>query len=203
MKRFLLLFALCIFCTGLSEAQTKKVLDLPKYSFGVRAGFLTQNIQDAYYIVGGNADNFMGCHVGGTFEVAMNSTRRWFFQTGVDFQYQTSEGAYGNNHLLFMEIPVMFAPKFCIGKNVTLYPSFGLSYTVGLWGKLASQYGDVDAFDIFSDFIYNIDRHGANLRLGVNTTFKNFYLGVGVRLPIGLRITRPEWSCNITLGYNF
>lgn len=101
--------------------------------------------------------NGVGFHIGGIYEVALTKTNRWFFQTGLDVQYINTikkdsfiaedywwseddwdfRNITGNS--LFLDIPMMFSCKFPISKDFGIYPSFGITHTIGLYSCISGE----------------------------------------------------------------
>ena len=158
----------------------KKILDLPKHSFGIRGGALFSRVPSSEMLL--NPQNHLvytedyepeyeylhlngaGFYIGGVYEVALTKTNRWFFQTGLDFQYINSvkkkdifvkdlnswNDVYWNYknltvNSLFIDIPMMFSCKFPLNKGYVIYPSFGLTHTIGLFSRLT---GEREQFDL-------------------------------------------------------
>ena len=153
--------------------RTKKILDLPKQSFGIRGGFSYSLICSpldfyGYSFFDQDIRHGVGGHIGGSYEVAVNKTNRWYFQTGLDLRYVSIldgnertftnyEGMdnyemrcqFYNGNLLSIDIPMMFACKCKIGNNVWVCPGIGVSHTFGIWGnttgytyKVYNSYGN-------------------------------------------------------------
>ena len=102
--------------------------------------------------------NGAGFHIGGVYEVALTKTNRWFFQTGLDLQYINTikkknvivedQNSWNGDcwnfqnltaNSLFIDIPMMFSYKFPLGKDFGIYPSFGLTHTIGLYSCLSGE----------------------------------------------------------------
>ena len=106
-----------------------------------------------------------GFHIGGVYEVSLTKTNRWFFQTGLDLQYISTakkknlfaedtwdwddDNCWNFQNLtansLFIDIPMMFSCKFPLGNGFGIYPSFGLTHTIGLYSRLS---GEREKFEI-------------------------------------------------------
>lgn len=238
----------------------KKILDYPKHSFGIRAGGFYSITKDGFYIENvTHADgsyNYsrdlrmdgVGFYIGGVYEISLTKTNRWFFQTGIDFQYirtlQKSTAAdeswfssdswdFKNvtGNTIFMEIPTMFSCKFPIKKGISIYPSFGLTHTIGLWGKMSGENKNDDDITDFTSFSYSsfaedhtyysggsdqshitpYSRYRMNLRGEVNFAIKKVV--VGVFATISVVDSNGDYFCasnnggsaniGLTVGYNF
>ena len=139
---------------------TRKILDHPKHSFGIRGGIMMYSHNDVYdgpalTVFNDKQRLLAGAHIGGVYELGIDKkTNRWFFQTGLDFQYMNSRSSvignkdndYINESLktnsLFLEIPAVFSYRFRVSPDIILYPSVGIAYSVGLWSKYNYKYYD-------------------------------------------------------------
>ena len=132
----------------------KKILDFPKHSFGVRAGGLYTLLDDYGY-----KNHSAGVHLGGIYEVSLTKTNRWFFSTGLDFQYtrllkkesilveyDNCMWAFRNvtGNTICLDVPMMISCKFPINDNFTIYPSFGLSHMIGLYSCITGELENKD-----------------------------------------------------------
>ena len=94
-----------------------------------------------------------GAHLGGILEQSLDKQQKWFLQTGVDFQFRAEMNTEGDKkkndyieekiNTLHLEIPLMFSYKIPL-KNITIYPSFGVAYSLGLCGKY--HYYSIDKY---------------------------------------------------------
>ena len=108
--------------------------------------------------------NGAGFYIGGVYEVALTKTNRWFFQTGLNLQYINSikkkdvffedPNSWNNDcwsyknltvNSLFLDIPMMFSCKFPLNKGYVIYPSLGVTHTIGLYSRLT---GEREQFDL-------------------------------------------------------
>ena len=129
----------------------KKILDLPKHTFGVRGGalFTTALLGDLLLDEETKDYTMPGFHLGATYELSLGKTNRWCFQTGLDFQlmqgkYSSSRtlnpdftgSMYSNNGQLiktkamYLDIPILLSCKFQLHEDVLLYPTIGFSYSL-------------------------------------------------------------------------
>ena len=193
--------------------RTIKILDLPKHSFGIRAGVLLSKDKNLDWWDGDYIQFAPGAHIGGVYEVSLNKTNRWFFQTGLDIQYR--RGKYYNSYIndspyidmdsyshekvsncLYLEVPAMFSCKFMLGKSTFLYPSMGFSYSVGLWGHVKHEDSLNDRWHtsdgnpfVFNEDIHNDEtdmhgRHEVDFKLSLNLTVKDIYVGGELFAPV-------------------
>lgn len=152
----------------ITHINGKKVLNYPKHSLGIRGGLLYSAINTGE-LFGDDIikQNGVGFHIGGIYEVAMNKRHRWFFQTGIDFQYTRilSSGEFSGRfdpntdghtcydvagNMLALNVPMMFSCKFQLKDKVGLYPSFGFSHAIGLAGTI-SGYSDYVRYNPYYD----------------------------------------------------
>lgn len=211
----------------MTQIYGKKILDTPKHSFGVRVGgLLTKAFLGELIIDDDPKHTFCpGAYIGGSYEIALNKTRRWFFQTGLGFQYTQGKyeassswgfngfDSYGTEiktNTLLLEIPIMFAYKFSIGKKLVMYPSIGANYALGLWGDYShteyDKYGnpDTEEGNPFIQKEYEYDnptfyRHGVYVKAMLNLDINKIHIEGG----IAYGIHGDYWGMNLGIGYNF
>ncbi len=201
----------------MTHINNKKVLNLPKHSFGIRAGaLLSKDMFLNYDWLFDYQDALIFCpgaHIGGVYEISLNKTNRWFFQTGLDIQYRRgkyseiiasdnpqiitdSRSTERTTNSLYLEIPAMFSCKFIIGNNTVLYPSFGLASSIGVWGHIKQENrkngqwitaeGNPFVFNesVHEDEINVHGRSSLDFKASLNLTIKDVYIGGGFFAPI-------------------
>lgn len=206
----------------------RKIVDLPKHIFGIRAGAMFSRVG-----LGGFLDDFSkkyllpGFHVGGTYELSITKTNRWYLQTGLDFQflrgkyisyddlYETddiyaSELEYDKlvkSQAMYIEVPVMFTCKCDLGKGVLLCPSIGASYSVGLTGKYSydapfdEEYETGNPFNEVGDNNPLFGRHCFSLKVGLSVVVKqHYFIGCGAFVS---PLFGDHLGFSATIGYNF
>ncbi len=214
--------------------SNKKVLNFPKHIFGIRAGALLTKMREE--ILFSDYDETtkycVGAHLGGTYEIALSKTHRWFFQTGLELQFlqtkliqmdgydYTGESGFLDNTTyktksLYLEIPAMFSCKFQLGKHCGIYPSLGFSYMAGLRGKTdktifenSGHYGYTvtERHEHYNAFSREYDNHDSKLSRHVINAKAELNFTVYKAL-IGVGAFYPldgeQWGLSFNLGYNF
>ncbi len=141
-------------------------LNTVNHHLGVRVGALFSRTSN-YTKMGS------GAHLGGVFELSLDKQQKWFMQMGLDFQFRTEKYTEGDKdkdyyvtsktNTLHMEIPLMFSYKMHLN-NITIYPSFGVAYSLGLCGKYhyskieKNYYGDIYKLNYSKYVFYNPNR---------------------------------------------
>ena len=205
----------------------KKILDFPKHSFGVKAGGLSSICSNGnmvispthVYISGEETPdteylqiNGGGFYIGGTYEVALTKTNKWFFQTGIDLQYinttkkknfiaddhsdwKDDMWMFQNivGHSLFLDIPMMFSCKLPISKEYYIAPSFGLTHTIGLFSHFSGERQEVE-FDDFSNDYKMIGEMMPYIEKG---------FGEDYEIPTSFLNRNNRYSLNFKLGVEF
>ena len=202
----------------------KKIVDLPKNIFGIRGGALFAKATLGSFLNDESKRYFTtGYHVGGIYEVSLQKTNRWYFQTGVDFQYLrgkytfVDELGWGdtpeenlvltNTKAMYIEIPAMFTCKVELGKSVLLCPAIGAAYSVGLTGKYTYDAPGNEVFEEGNPFKdegdYNpyFGRHSVSLKVALNLVVKkHLFIGCGI---FANPLFGDHWGLSATVGYNF
>lgn len=140
MKKLLLVLVGIAMTAGSIMAQ-----DYEKNIYGVRAGLNLPNIS-----MGGFVSTKAGFHVSGVYQRLLTKSIPLYLETGLSF----SEKGYKfyneyNVTSMYLQMPVMVNYKFNIKDIVTLYPSVGLYYGIGIGGKY--KFDDEDMFDYDED----------------------------------------------------
>ena len=202
----------------------KKIVDLPKHIFGIRGGALFAKATLGSFL-NEESKRYLrsGFHIGGIYEVSMQQTNRWYFQTGVDFQYLrgkytfVDELGFGdtpeenrvltNTKAMYIEIPAMFTCKVGLGKSVLLCPAIGAAYGLGLTGKYTYEAPGDEVFEQGNPFKdegeYNpyFGRHILSLKVALNLVVKrHLFIGCGI---FAQPLFGDHWGLSATVGYNF
>lgn len=207
----------------------KKIVDLPKHIFGIRGGALFAKATLGSFLDDASKKYLKtGFHIGGIYEVSLQNTNRWYFQTGLDFQYirgkHTTVDELGfddfwddeplddntiltNTKAMYIEIPAMFTCKFELGKNLLLCPAFGLAYNLGLTGKYTyeapseGEYETGNPFNEDGDYNPLFGRHCVSFKAALNFVIKRHcFIGCGV---FAHPLFGDHWGLSATVGYNF
>jgi len=195
----------------------------PKHSFGVRAGInFAKPISSVGWVDEEIGNKFgIGFHLGGTYEIALSKSRKWYFQTGLNLKYLTSKAENTNTKLsdygtytihsnkykaLYFEVPAIFMRKIRFTDEWGFQPAIGLSYALGVSAKNDQEkvryernehiYTKNEKVDLFSEDDWV--RNTINAKLVLNFTYKNYLIGAG--LSYG---ACDLWDLGISFGYNF
>ena len=112
-----------------------------KNIYGVRAGMNVANMS----VQGLSPSSKVGFHVAGVYQRLLMDSQPLYFETGLQISQKgfKSEilGEKMSANPLYLEIPVMVNYKFNIKDVVTLYPSVGFYYALGVAGKSKYDFG--------------------------------------------------------------
>ena len=202
----------------------KKIVDLPKNIFGVRGGALFAKASLGSFLNEEAKKHFVsGFHIGGTYEVSMQRTNRWYFQTGIDFQYLRGKYTFVDmlgfgdtpeenlvttkSKAMYIEVPAMFTCKVELGKSVLLCPAIGAAYSLGLTGKYTyeapgnEEFEEGNPFKDEGDYNPYFGRHILCLKAALNLVVKrHFFIGCGI---FAQPLLGDHWGLSATVGYNF
>lgn len=169
MKKIFLTMVSALLLTGSVSAQ-----DWPKSSWAVRAGFNIANVDKAGY----STDSKAGFHVAGVYEHRLSKSSPLYLETGVTL---TQKGYKHKNpmmteklNLWYMEIPIALNYKFAIDEQLTIYPSAGFYYALGIGGKKKATTKH-NAFGSES----GLKRADLGLRLGCTIDYNRYQATVG------------------------
>ena len=166
MKKLLVLLAAVTMMVGNVSAQ-----NLEKNIFGAHVGLNFANIK----YQGTSPDSKVGLRLGGSYQRLLASFPL-YLETGLELTWKGCEikddGFTNKVNAAYLEIPIMVNYKFNIKDKVTLYPSAGFYYALGIGGKIKDGGPKVDTFDYMS-------RSDFGIRLGANALWKNFTFGLG------------------------
>ncbi len=170
MKKLLLALAGIAFVAGSAVAQ-----DYEKNIFGVRAGMNVANMS----VKGYSPDSKIGFHVSGVYQRLLTSSAPLYLETGLSFSQKGcksgSEVGDIKANAMYLQIPVMVNYKFSIKDAVTLYPSVGLYYGLGIGGKVKGEGYNVDTFGKTGA----LKRSDLGMRVSATVEWKKFSLGLG------------------------
>lgn len=170
MKKLLLALAGIAFVAGSAVAQ-----DYEKNTFGVRAGVNVANMS----VKGYSPDSKIGFHVAGVYQRLLTSSVPLYLGTGLSFSQKGCKfgSEIGNikPNAMYLQIPVMVNYKFNIKDAVTLYPSAGFYYGLGIGGKIKGEGYNVDSFGKTGA----LKRSDFGMRVSATVEWKKFSLGVG------------------------
>ncbi len=223
MKKLLLTFVVAVAAAGSAIAQTEET-SAPKQIFGIRAGINISKLTEAFNL---NDDLFnkfgAGFQIGGSYEIAISKTRKWYFQTGLNFTYKATKRTVDHSNMyagagdyslkderyksIYLEIPAMFTRKIRINDDFQLQPAIGASYELGLMGKLkreTQRYNNnileettVKKVKVFDDG--NWTRSVINAKFAINVAYKNYIFGPSIMYALNGDL----WNIGIGVGYNF
>ncbi len=169
MKKLLLLVAAITMFVGGAQAQR-----FEKNIFGIRGGLNVSNIR----FNGVSPDSKVGFHLGGSYERALTQSFPLYFETGLQITLkgcqEEDDGYTAKLNAAYLEIPLMLNYKFNIHNKVTLYPSAGFYYALGVGGNIKSYDGKIDTFDD-----YTLKRSDFGLRFGGSVVWRQFVFGLG------------------------
>ncbi len=172
MKKLLLLVAAITMFVGGAQAQR-----FEKNIFGIRGGLNVSNIREN----GVSYDSKVGFHIGGSYERALTQSFPLYFETGLLFtwkgcQFNNDDDYASKVNAAYLEIPLMLNYKFNIHNKVTLYPSAGFYYALGLGGNFKSHGGKIDTF---GNQDFQFQRSDFGMRFGGSVVWRQFVFGLG------------------------
>ena len=203
MKKFLLLLAgVALFATSAMAQRYEKNI------FGVRAGLNVANMS----VNGVSPDSKIGFHVAGSYERLLTSSMPLYLETGLQLTWkgcQIDDDHFTNKvNAAYLEIPIMVNYKFNIKNKVTLYPSLGFYYGLGIGGKIKTGDPKVDTFGK-----YTCKRSDFGMRMAATALWKQFTFGLGYEFgftDINKGFSDDNWAPEIktgnffiSVGYNF
>ena len=220
--------------TLIAITMTANAQSEPKMILGIHGGmsltkFTPMGISEFFMDEGDWEHSFNpGGHIGFSYEVAMNSRRKLYFETGLELLLLQgtskcydwiSHGYYDEEWGLKRKvdycgvqaiIPLMFNYKIKINDNWKICPRFGLQMEIGIKGKETIKKGDYDDrydhYDLYSsdegkyDMFHEGDwlPAGFSGRVGVNCQYKRLTFGADF---VG-RIFADNIGFNFNIGYN-
>ena len=223
MKKLLLAFMCIAFVAGSAMAQTDETT-APKQIFGIRAGVNISKLTQTFDLDDDLFNKFgVGFQVGGSYEIAISKTRKWYFQTGLNIAYKTTKRDVDHSTMyagagdyslydekyksLYLEIPAMITRKIQINNDFQLQPAIGASYEFGLMGKLkreTERYNNnileettTHDIKVFDDA--NWTRSVINVKIAIYAAYTNYLFGPSITYGLNGDL----WSIGIGVGYNF
>ena len=170
MKKLLLALAGVAMMSGSAMAQ-----DYEKNIYGARAGLNVANIS----VDGYSPNSKVGFHVSGVYQRLLTSSMPFYLETGLSFSQKGckvgSEVGDIKVNSMYLQIPVMVNYKFNIKDVVTLYPSVGFYYGMGLGGKIKGEGYKVDTFGKEGA----LKRSDFGMRISGTVEWKKFSFGLG------------------------
>ena len=180
-----------VFVYNLSDVESKKeeqvthtitgrkILDLPKQSFGVKAGvaYTSVLLPDTWSQLSISSLSGIAVNAGVSYEHTLGQANRWFFQTGLDMLYINTfltsfsigdkvyypedykECLEVTSNTLFFEIPMMISYKVKLNNEMVVAPSLGFTHRIGIWGEFTGltpveryddYWGSMHSYDKFS-----------------------------------------------------
>lgn len=209
MKRFLLTLAAILTMAGHVTAQSYE-----KNLWGIRAGLNVSNISIQYYPTTSKA----GFHVAGVYQRLLSKSHPLYLETGLQisqkgckfFNYNNDDA---KNNMTYLQIPLMLNYKFTMSDIITLYPSLGVYYAIGLGGKYTSQVDPSVEYKLFGDE-GDFKRSDFGIRLSGTMDYKHISFSLGYEFGV-MNITGPyeigeyygiktkNGNFFISIGYNF
>lgn len=198
MKKIFLTIVGVLLLAGSVSAQ-----EWPESSWAVRAGFNIANVKAKSY----STDNKLGIHLTGIYEHRLSTTIPLYLETGVGlsqkgFKCRTGTSSKKSN-LWYMEIPFAFNYKFALDDGVTLYPSAGFYYALGIGGKTKEE-TKYDSFGSQS----GLKRSDLGLRIGCTIDINRYQASMGYSIGMldyaGKESSEMKnRSLYISVGYRF
>ena len=196
MKKLLLLVAAVAFFASNAAAQ-----NFEKNIFGVRGGLNIANVR----FDGISPDSKIGVHIGGSYERLLASFPL-YFETGLQLTWKgcqvDAEGFTNKMNAAYLEIPIMVNYKFNIQDKVTLYPSAGFYYGLGIGGKIKTIEGKADTFGDMT-----CQRSDFGLRFAGTALWRQYTFTMGYEFSITdiSQLSEKIKPNNffISIGYNF
>ena len=149
--------------------------DYEKNIYGVRAGLNVANIS----VDGYSPNSKVGFNVSGVYQRLLTSSMPFYLETGLSFSQKGckvgSEVGDIKVNSMYLQIPVMVNYKFNIKDVVTLYPSVGFYYGMGLGGKIKGEGYKVDTFGKEGA----LKRSDFGMRISGTVEWKKFSFGLG------------------------
>ena len=200
--------------------------------FGIRAGYSLSDMTGNYLEGEKISDPRSSFHVGVSDQILLSRRYPLYLETGLylsnkgaklDIAYEDVPGTSQIRpriELMYLQLPVMIAYHFRLGRATTLQPFVGGYYSVGISCKLKEEYSGQITGTATTDLLHGTDRNGeapqrmkrsdAGIRLGVGLTLRNVYLGVGYELGLMNVSKYPDRfgktennALTVSAGYNF
>lgn len=209
MKRLFTLFVVMVLMAGSAFAQ-----DYEKNIFGVRAGLNVSNIS----MQGFSPKSRAGFHVAGVYQRLLMKSQPLYLETGLQISQKGCKvdlfDTKTSVNPLYLEIPVMINYKFNIKDVVTLYPSAGFYYAIGVAGKSKSEFEGVEEkVDLFGSN-GSLKRSDFGMRFSATAEWKRFSFSLGYEFGfLNINNIKEEYDEDnvsmktgnffLSVGYNF
>lgn len=207
MKKFVAL--LCALCAvGTLSAQEKHI-------FGVRAGLNVSNLTYRIEGVSTSPSSRVSFQAGGSYQYNFLASMPFYLETGLYLSLKGAKESERNStattRMTYLQIPVMVNYHWNVSEKVTVVPSAGFYYALGIGGKVKHTERDSNETvkeDIFGTYgIY--DRSDFGMRFTASVEFLDHY-HAGLGYDVGfLNISKYDplkvrTGCFfILVGYNF
>ncbi len=202
-------------------ASSAVAQNFEKNIFGVRAGLNVANMS----MQGLSANSRAGFHVAGVYQRLLMDSQPLYFETGLQISQKgfKSEilGEKMSANPLYLEIPVMVNYKFNIKDVVTLYPSVGFYYALGVAGKSKYDFGGMtEKLDLYGKD-GGLKRSDFGMRFSATAEWKQFVFSLGYEFgfinvsneSISMSVDEEEFAIAplkmktgnffLSVGYNF
>lgn len=176
--------------------------------FGVRAGLNITSVSNS------ELNSKVGFHIGGLYSMPLMSSVPLFFEPGFMLQLKggriSENGATNKVNAVYMEIPAIFSYRLEINNTLSIVPSFGPFFALGIAGKnKISSGGSSESYDVFGDD-GTAKRGDMGVKIAVGALlFQNIYVGMGYDASF-LNVDKSDnggkvrnGSFNISAGYYF
>lgn len=177
--------------------------------FGVRAGLNITSVSNS------DLNSKVGFHIGGLYSMPLMSSVPLFFEPGFMLQLKggriSENGATTKVNAVYMEIPAIFSYRLEINNTLSIVPSFGPFFALGIGGKNKQSFvgGQSITNDVFGDD-GTTKRGDMGVKIAVGALlFQNIYVGMGYDASF-LNVDKNDnggkvrnGSFNISAGYYF
>lgn len=171
MKKLFLVLIGAIFVTSIVTAQ-----NYPKNIIGLRAGFNAAWVT-SYGVSTSAKPSYM---VGFSDQVLLSKYLPFYFETGLNFiskGYKIKGYDESSTTLNYLQLPISVNYHIYAGKKVSIEPSAGFYYAVGVGGKRKLNGG---TSSVFSDG--STSRHDFGFSCGISTSIHKFHFGIAYEM---------------------
>lgn len=170
MKKLLLTLVGIAMMAGSAMAQNYE-----KNIYGVRAGVNVANISMDGYL----PKSKVGFHVSGVYQRLLTSSIPLYLEAGLSFSQKGCKLGSGIGDIkvnsMYLQIPIMVNYKFNVKDVITIYPSAGFYYAMGLGGKIKSGDYKINTFGDTGVF----KRSDFGMRFSATAEWKKFAFSLG------------------------
>ena len=160
-----------------------------KNIYGVRAGLNVANMSAQ----GLSANSKAGFHVAGVYQRLLTSSMPLYLETGLQisqkggkFDYEEYASSLHSSstklNTIYLEVPVMVNYRFNVKDAVTLYPSVGFYYALGIGGKYketeSGEFGENIEYDAFGS-TGPCKRSDIGMRFSATADWKHYSFSLG------------------------